>query len=55
MSDLTMKDYPCNRNQEHKQEHEEHNQNYIGHEVGYHYRWTTTLFDDKMNLSKTQP
>jgi hypothetical protein len=31
-----MKDYPCKLNQEHKQEHEEYNQNCIDHEVGSH-------------------
>jgi hypothetical protein len=31
-----MKAYPCKRNQEHKQEQEEHNQNCIDHEVGSH-------------------
>jgi hypothetical protein len=36
MSDLTMKSYPCKHNQEHKQELEVHDQNYIDHEVGSH-------------------
>jgi hypothetical protein len=36
MSDLTTKAYPCKRNTEHKQEQEEHNQNYVDHEVGLH-------------------
>jgi hypothetical protein len=31
-----MKAYPCKRNQEHKQEQIEHNQNCIDHEVGSH-------------------
>jgi hypothetical protein len=31
-----MKAYTCKHNQEHKQEHEEHNQNCIDHEVGSH-------------------
>jgi hypothetical protein len=31
-----MKAYPCKRNQEHKQEQEERNQNCIDHEVGSH-------------------
>ena len=31
-----MKAYPCKRNQEHKQEQKERNQNYIDHEVGFH-------------------
>jgi hypothetical protein len=34
MSDLAMKAYPCKRNQEHKQEQEKHNENYIDYEVG---------------------
>lgn len=43
-----MKAYPCKRNQEHKQEQEERNQNCIDHEVGSHkqmndvtVRWQT--------------
>jgi hypothetical protein len=36
MSDLTTKAYPGKRNQEHKQEQKERNQNYIDHEVGFH-------------------
>jgi hypothetical protein len=36
MSDLAMKAYPCKRNQEHKQEQEEYNQNCIDHDVGSH-------------------
>jgi hypothetical protein len=36
MSDLTMKAYPCKHNQEHKQEQEKHNENYIDYEVGSH-------------------
>jgi hypothetical protein len=35
-SDLATKAYPYKRNQEHKQELEERNQNYIDHEVGSH-------------------
>jgi hypothetical protein len=35
-SDLTTKAYPCKHNQEHKQEHDERNQNCIDHEVGSH-------------------
>ena len=34
MSDLATKAYPCKHNEEHKQEQEEHNQNYVDHEVG---------------------
>jgi hypothetical protein len=35
-SDLTTKDYPYKRNQEHKQEQEEHNQNCTDYELGSH-------------------
>jgi hypothetical protein len=35
-SDLTTKAYPRKRNQEHKQEQEEHNKKCIDHEVGFH-------------------
>jgi hypothetical protein len=35
-SDLTTDAYPCNRNQEHKKELEEHNQNCVDYEVGSH-------------------
>jgi hypothetical protein len=36
MSDLSTKAYPCKRNQKHKQEQLERNQNCIDHEVGSH-------------------
>jgi hypothetical protein len=36
MSDLATKAYPCKRNQEHKQEHEERNENCIDHKVRSH-------------------
>jgi hypothetical protein len=36
MSDLAKNAYPCKRNQEHKQEQEEHNQNCVDHELGSH-------------------
>jgi hypothetical protein len=36
MSDLATKAYPCKRNQEHKQEQEEHNQNWVDYELGSH-------------------
>jgi hypothetical protein len=36
MRDLATKDYPCKRNQEHKQEQKERNQNCNDHEVGFH-------------------
>jgi hypothetical protein len=35
-SDLATKAYPCKRNQEHKQEQEDRNQNYVDHEVEFH-------------------
>jgi hypothetical protein len=49
MSDLAKNAYPCKRNQEHKQEQEEHNQNCVDHELGSHkpmndniVRWQTS-------------
>jgi hypothetical protein len=41
-----MKAYPCKRNQEHKQEQEECNQNCVDYEMGSHKPMTTILFDD---------
>ena len=41
-SDLATKAYPCKRNQEHKEDQEERNQNCIDHEVGSH----KTINDD---------
>jgi hypothetical protein len=38
-----MKAYPCKRNQEHKQEQEEHNQNCVDYELGLTNRWTTNF------------
>jgi hypothetical protein len=53
MSDLSTKAYPCKRNQEHKQEHEERNENCIDHKVRSHKPMTVTLFHDRYDLSKT--
>jgi hypothetical protein len=53
MNDLTMKAYPCKRNQEHKQEQEMQANNLITR-WGLTNRWTATLFGDRLNLSKTQ-
>jgi hypothetical protein len=36
MSDLAKKAYPCKRNQEHKQEQEEHNQSCVDYELESH-------------------
>jgi hypothetical protein len=54
MSDLATKTYPCKRNQEHKQEQVEHNQNCVDYELGSHKPMNDELFDDRYDLSKTQ-
>jgi hypothetical protein len=48
MSDLTTKAYPCKHNQEHKQEQEERNQNYVDYDIRSHKPMTTILFDDRI-------
>jgi hypothetical protein len=49
-----MKDYPCKRNQEHKQEQVERNQNCVDYELGSHKPMNDELFDDIYDLSKIQ-
>jgi hypothetical protein len=49
-----MNAYPCKRNQEHKQEQEEHNQNYVDYVLGSHKPMNDKLFDDIYGLRKTQ-
>jgi hypothetical protein len=49
-----MKAYPCKRNQEHKQEQIESNQNYVDYELGSHKLMNDELVDDRYDLSKTQ-
>jgi hypothetical protein len=46
-SDLATKAYPCKRNQEHKQEQVEHNQNYVDYEFGSHKPMNDELFNDR--------
>ena len=48
-----MKAYPCKRNQEHKQERAERNQNCVEHELGSHKLMNDELFDERYDLSKT--
>jgi hypothetical protein len=54
MSDLATKGYPYKRNQEHKQEQVERNQNYVDYELGSHKPMNGKLFDDRYDLNKTQ-
>jgi hypothetical protein len=49
-----MKAYPCKRNQEHKQEQVERNQNCVDYELGSHKLMNDELFDGRYDLCKTQ-
>jgi hypothetical protein len=53
MNDLAMKAYPCKRNQKHKQE-QEMQSNRLDYEVESHKPMMASLFEDRLNLSKTQ-
>ena len=47
-NDLATKAYPYKRNQEHKQEQEEHNKNCVDYEMGSHKPMMTILFEDRI-------
>ena len=54
-NDLATKAYPCKRNQEHKQEQERNATKIVLITGGEsHKPLTATLFDDRIDLSKTQ-